>query len=114
MIKRLTGWQRLGIVLSVLWFVVAYGGYAVYVTRNGISDAKALFDTCWNRSADVDLPRCQPEYQRDVEFLTHVNPSTQWDIAIGPIPVFWVLGWLALASVRWVRRGFQTRETPRF
>ena|SRR6476620_6019535 len=112
---RLGGWQRIGIVASVVWFFA--GGFIG--NKLAIDDAGAktsswfescvgankmkfgeygpyekVWTPCWNQYG--------PEYAKNAEW--------HWWMALGlalvPLPIAWLLGWLFITTSRWVARGF--------
>lgn len=112
---RLGGWQRIGIVASVIWFFA--GGFVGNKLAIDEASAKTSFwfescvagnklkfgedgpyqkvwTPCWDQYA--------PEYVK--------NAEGHWWVALGfgliPIPIAWLLGWLFITTSRWVARGF--------
>jgi len=107
-LKNLNMWQRLGVVISVLWFLgaglwqrnadVDRAGNAMGLVYRLCTEASAAkgeynFDACSARSQSV--------------FMDYLVGS--WGnvaiAAIGPIIVGWILAYIVLATVRWVLAG---------
>jgi hypothetical protein len=108
---RLNGWQRIGIVLSVLWFVI--GGL-------------------WINSLVLDSmgASAMAEHRRCLDAVTAVPNDSSWDEACGkkfratystavadhwtyavvytliPIPIVWLLVYGVVVLVRWIGAGF--------
>lgn len=116
---RLNGWQRLGVVASIIWFFV--GGF--------IGNKEALENAAKETSAHVDicvaankmrLGEYGPYDQvwtpctRQYEPIFSRNAEGHWwaalIVGLGPIPFAWLLGWAIIAVGRWIARGF--RRSP--
>jgi hypothetical protein len=91
---RLNGWQRIGIVLSVLWAIVG----AIW----GLKIAAAPYDACMSNPA-LDWKYCE------VAYGSNLTPGYQigWAVAVGLLPIS--LAWL-LIYVIWTVRGFKPYE----
>lgn len=81
------GWVRLLVGASVLWVLIVAGIiFAEYLSPNP--------DYFWERSLDLFGPRnFEPNLLRIVAIL------------FGPLPIFWVAGWLIV----WVKDGFKAK-----
>jgi hypothetical protein len=79
--RRLGGWTRIGIILSVIWFVGSVG--------------------CWWNYADTATAVWQ-------EAVVGVNHGVPVILVVSLITVglWWLLTWAPVSLVRWVRRGF--------
>src|SRR5947209_5275799 len=96
MLKRLNGWQHIGIVLSIIWAV----GAGVHTHNNDLEGAKGFADlsykVCTNGKLlanDNDLSSCEQERQKNIEQWLKDGDSNA-DVALwalAPIP----FGWLA-------------------
>jgi heme/copper-type cytochrome/quinol oxidase subunit 2 len=90
---RLNGWQRIGIVLSLVWAVV--GGLW------GRKAALTPFLDCLSDTGNLNF--CQSQYQWAIDQV--------WLFALifglAPIPIAWLLVYIVVWTVRWIRRGFQ-------
>jgi hypothetical protein len=116
--RRLSGWHRIGIIVSCLW-VLGAGFYQ----RN--ADLRAA-DEFSQLSYNIRAERERIHQQRDPNYSGHCvkNAVTDYQarlqgswgnvafVAFAPISVAWMLVYLVLAIVRWVRAGFGTRCTP--
>ena len=114
----MSGWQRIGVVISVLWLI----GLPVYlVVSSGVrankeyeqclkQDLPALtsaekHDICWMSSH----PAITTFTWKDVGYtLIAGNSDTVilWSMMLGPIAIFWLVGSIILVTIRWIRRGF--------
>ena len=101
---RLNGWQRIGIVLSVLWAIaagvhlwlgwqtVSYGYWRVYyhcVFTPGNDE-----NSCQSAQEDAE--------KKPTEYVWVMLP-----LALAVIPIAWLLVYIIVWTVRWIRRGFQ-------
>jgi hypothetical protein len=103
---RLNGWQRIGIVISVLWFI----GGGIWGNDRGlhegdwtVSDYKNCLDTHPN-----DWPGCQQKSEKNYIWATRNHWYSAAIFAVVPIPIGWLLAWGLVSLTRWVRRGFNT------
>jgi hypothetical protein len=79
---RLSEWQRIGIVISVVWAI----GATLWTTHDILTMNVPAISF---GSVEADIRRAVP-----------------W-VALAPIPLAWLLVWGLVALVRWIRRGFQ-------
>jgi hypothetical protein len=119
------GWRRIGIVLSVFWFV----WFFFWLRQNTIEEAwtKSGISYC-SRSAEIRREGVgsflDPQYQKKVEaidreekecrdkavahFTSVVAPD--WLVAVSDaisLAFLWLLGWIVVRVGRWVAAGFQ-------
>jgi hypothetical protein len=118
---RLSGWQRIGIVASMVWFLA--GGFMgnKLAIDDGGARTNSWFDSCvagnklkfgeYGPYEKVWTPcwdQYGPKYVKNVE--------GHWLVALGlalvPLPIAWLLGWLLITTSRWVARGFARAERP--
>ena len=94
---RLKGWQRIGILLSVLWLLVGawLAQQAVY------APLRAGYSKCLSLSVPPSI--CKAELDKGIARKTEELPGAIAVFALGPIILVWLIAWI----VRWVRRGFQ-------
>jgi hypothetical protein len=116
MIKiALGGWQRIGVVLSILWFIVGGLWINSVVTDELGASAVTQFGQCLKaRSIQPDgtIPRdtnwdpCQAAFERD--FLRAIADRWYWTLVFTliPIPIVWLICYGLLALARWIRAGF--------
>jgi hypothetical protein len=107
---RLNGWQRVGIVLSVLWAL----GVWVYMDAIGEQAAqKAMTDwnnVCTERKLtqnELDLKSCIDTAVKLAEYKRADWSGVPLITALVPIPVVWLLVYIVVWTMRWIRRGFQ-------
>jgi hypothetical protein len=116
--RRLSGWQRIGIILSCVW-VLGAGFYQ----RN--ADIRAA-DEFSHLSFNICTEREHIRQQRDPNYSGNCveDAVTDYQIwlegswgnvafaAFVPIPVAWMLAYLVLAIARWVSAGFGIKRAP--
>ena len=103
---RLNRWQRIGIVLSMLWAVVAgLWGNHIAIQEGGAIPI-AHYKLCISQP-DYDDDQCSATF--DEEYA--VGVGDHWAFAamagLAPIPVAWLLVYIVVWTARWIRRGFQ-------
>ncbi len=102
---RLNGWQRIGVVASIVWLL--YGAY--------VGNEHGLHQGDWARDvyqACVDEPRanhedCSQQFDRNWRSATQYH----WEYAalygLVPIPFGWLSVYSLLFLSRWIRSGFR-------
>ena len=102
---RLNGWQRIGLIVSVLWAL----GAAIHERNEQVNSAKALYQlkaqTCFTEQADTAI-KCLDK----VSFQDAMDATANWpDVAFyafGPVVAGWLVALITLSSFRWIRAGF--------
>jgi hypothetical protein len=120
----MSGWQGIGVVLSVLWclFIPAH----FFISHNQI--ANDYYVTCLN-SAYRNLT--SDELQRAIQSCSvnldamFMNPAKMfktllledyydglalWAFILVPIAGLWIVGGIVFAAIRWISRGFKSRN----
>ena len=122
----MVGWQRIGVLISIVWFV----GIPIYLVVNTNNTAAVVYQSCI-RSADLAFEPGGFEGDNPVELQTaerrcarsfdgmRMSPRKLirlllgrdgdetlivWTIMLVPIALFWLVGSATLATVRWLRR----------
>ena len=97
---RLNGWQRIGIILSVLWVLVGawLAQQAVYAPVIA-GHSKCL-------SLGVPPSICKVQLDAGIARKKEEIPGAIAVFALAPIALIWLIIWIA----RWVRRGFQPKN----
>ena len=111
---RLNGWMRIGIVLSILWFVGASGTVWMQETDRNQKYWRALGDAqsnCIGQNAARRLQRldelpCATQEQLDQALHLSVPLSLPLSFAAFYLVLAWVLIGIAYVSVRWIKAGF--------
>ena len=101
----LNGWQRVGIVLSALW-AVGVLIFAWQIETTAASKHNDAFYHClFAPQSDVDQSKC--EAQQQVLENARWRDLRGWLLrALAPIPLAWLLVYLVVWVVCWVRGGF--------
>ena len=101
---HLNGWQRVGIVLSMLWAVVGgMWGDQIAIQKGGAIPI-AHYKWCITQP-DYD-DECSATF--DEEYAAGVRGHWAFAAMAGlvPIPVAWLLVYIMAWTTRWIRRGF--------
>lgn len=109
--RRLNGWQRIGVVVSVVWLVLGWFIVANYLTHQA-DWVSAGYKACEEIRPQVEWPVCEADFHRN---WTAAMRGFFWFTLIGdtlPILVGWSLCYALIAIVKWVKSGFQYQDTP--
>jgi hypothetical protein len=101
---KLNGWKRIGIVISVVWFLGAY----TYKMREKLKtvDDRAYDQYVLCLKVINNLDQCNAGFEADKTKDRHeMEKDVPMSVAL-PIPVGWILAYVGLFSTRWVKRGF--------
>ncbi len=109
MTKRLNGWQRIGIVLSLFWlvFVCGYTGYEfvkkvdattylIEVTHN-----KPTFDSQGHKIMTIE-EFVGDDAKRNLKVINFLSAI------VIPIAFSWAVGYLSIFTYRWIMLGFRS------
>lgn len=102
--NRLNGWQRIGIIASVLWAIGGFFAMQVEVSDRAARFAEGMTAGCYQVKSAA---QCSADWS---EHFQAVQRPGQLDVvlfALVPIPLGWGIAYLCLWLARWVRRGFQ-------
>jgi hypothetical protein len=96
---RLNGWQRIGIVLTVLWAI----GSTIWEVSSIIESDTSYdsYDSCVSKP-NADLRVCNQAFE--TEQFKEVRRGLVFVLL--PIPIAWLIAYALVALVRWIRRGF--------
>jgi hypothetical protein len=110
----MSGWLRIGVVLSVLWIV----GYPTYFFIDYNSRAWDRRQTCLNLrttvfselSSDQLWDKCN-QLAGFLELSYFVSGGRDallfwWTYVLMPLALLWIFGGVIFWTVRWIRRGF--------
>jgi hypothetical protein len=114
--RRLNGWQRTGIALSVVWAI----GSWIWITSKNVElqndpiyDPAVLMDQVCVQQPNADVEACNRRLAEDLteeaplkEALKAEDARHAIVSALVPIPIGWLLACGIIACVRWIRRGF--------
>ena len=102
---HVNGWQRVGVVLSVLWAI----GAAIYIRSAQVQSADSLFkmefSTCLNEQGST-IEACS----NTVSLQHAMDITADWPdvafFAFAPVIAGWLVAYIALKTFRWVKTGF--------
>ena len=101
---KLNRWQRIGVVISMLW---ALG--AAYNERTSEMDAgqkfiQLAYQTC--TESEPSIPRdCLAEMTKNIEIWMKPNWANISFIAFAPILLGWILVFIIIRVYRWIKAG---------
>jgi hypothetical protein len=101
---RLSGWQRIGIVLSLVWAICALVYFWQEEEARIARYQKAHYECLFAPNSDQSLCDAKFEAVNGAIRMSEVNLLLR---ALAPIPIAWVAIYIVVWTVRWIRRGFQ-------
>ena len=106
---RLNGWQRIGIVASVIWAI----GAPIYLDTAAQRDAMEQFDqthkACLdNPRNDFDVCFRRASAASDSVPRYHFTSANGAFVALVPLPIAWVIAYALVYLGRWIRAGFKS------
>ena len=107
---RLNGWQRIGVVLSVLWAIGAVLYMEAAASRKAQQASVFYRELCIRNKSDrndFDFQPCYAEAGNIYQIERRKWSAWALPVALVPIPIVWIVVYAVLGLVRWVRRGFQ-------
>ena len=106
----LNGWQRVGIVLSVLWFFIAGISQRSYDVNKAFEFANDYSRLCYEMNRDSinagNSDICRERFSEDYKLMLEGSLSNSIAVAIIPIPIFWAIVILIIKVYRWIKKGF--------
>ena len=106
---RLGGWQRLGIVLTVLWFI-AVAGYASYELRSGPFSPSLVTETVVTKTGEPVAVLSNNPFRDLVPVETHLLVGRFALILAAPF-LAWLLIGVTARTFKWVATGFRVGGT---
>jgi hypothetical protein len=106
-LNKLSGWKRVGLVLSVLW---ALGSF-LYVRNIQITRADQLYEWAWRGCINGDYSKfsaCLDEFSYQRALTTTAYWPDVAFYALAPIVAAWLACWIGIRTYRWVREGFRS------
>lgn len=101
---RLSGWKRIGIVVSVAWIL----GAGIYTYEKLINSDLNYFMVVINDCLDEhhDANECTKQGYKYLDGARASDLMMASIVGIVPVPFAWGFAYLMLFTVRWIRRGF--------
>ena len=128
----MSGWQRIGVVISILWLI----GVPIYLMVDQNQSASRVYESCLQNAyliygpvgyegdnpAEFHLASQRCLETRNQMFMSPKKfigvllsqDKESWVIWIAmfvPLALFWVIGGVVIATVRWIFRGFVHRSS---
>jgi hypothetical protein len=105
---RLGGWQRIGIVASVVWFI--FGG--IRGNMMGIEEGDVAvtgYSICLDSRTDTST--CSSEFEKN--YKEDIKYHWWYAVIFGlvPIPIAWGIVYGARWVVRWIKAGFKASKS---
>ncbi len=107
---HLNGWQKLGVALSIAWAVAAGTTMHSYYVEQADSFAKSAYETCSKTkmlAKDSDLSQCEKEKAAKIKIWMDGSGEDVAFVALAPIPVSWLAGFILLYIARIQVAGFR-------
>jgi hypothetical protein len=106
---RLNGWQRIGIVASVVW---ALGAFVHALAQPNWADR--IFTSCLENVEPGGSDRCvQRHHRENLPIALAEQRKVAVANALVPPPFGWLFVYMVLGIVRWVRQGFSPASAQR-
>jgi hypothetical protein len=114
---KLNGWQRIGVVLSVIWFI-GFAAYTAYIWNDEehkywSADQADIFSEATNeclRRSEVDYWLDSAKWHATYDkclYEAHARYiAKMFALNFGVIVFGWLAAWLGIVVTRWIRRGF--------
>jgi hypothetical protein len=100
---KLNGWQRIGVIASVVWVV----GSFLYVRKQqmkfGLDYAKFHFDMCMSHSVVAD---CVAKMDKELVTAYQIGWEEVIVYTLLPVPLAWLVAYIAIKIFKWVKKGF--------
>lgn len=120
---RLNGWQRIGVVLSVVWLLCVFGYWAVHRLDAAQQSLSFQIQECsraedypparsedaWKQFQPENFASCQARVNATYVADFHQANGT-WPLPLAfwgvTVTMAWLLTWGLFGLGRWIRRGF--------
>ena len=118
---KLTGWYRIGIVLSVLWCFVITGvviseynhptRYSSFVTLEPDTNKPIPPSSKGGGSLFDEIDRLAGRINWEYETKTVINYGNIFSSMIIPLVMGWILVLTIVWTIKWIMRGFKSRPS---
>ena len=102
--RRLNGWQRIGIICSVLWLL----GQAVSIYEGDVRQANLAYSVDFNLCLETKAKsgvECGAEAQPNLDRTFDGYWMRVAILGAAPIPFLWLFAYALIGVVQWVRLG---------
>jgi len=106
MSARLGGWQRIGVILSVLWALLV-SAYAAFEYVSGPDSAMLLIEMVVSKTGEPTTILENNAYRDLVPVQSKLLISRFVIALLAPVALAWVLAYLCIWAVRWIVAGFR-------
>jgi len=112
--NKLNGWVRIGIVLSVLW-VLGAGIYTnKQVTEIAVDSSSLVYRLCTSSPpSDAEqtgfFKYCELKRDEIYQDAVHYRMRDVAIFSLGPLPIFWLIGFICVMTYRWIKKGFKAK-----
>lgn len=107
---RLNGWQRIGIVASVIWAI----GAPIYLDHAAQNDARERFRLSYRLCRDVasnDPNRCSERASSEADTVQRYRLGFDFAnvafVSLVPIVLGWLIAYVLVGLGRWIQAGFR-------
>jgi hypothetical protein len=110
---RLNGWQRIGVIVSIMWAIGGWIGANMSASRDleeGLGFHYKICDETNSIAIAAHRPaieNCQAGADKWAAIIQSEHAYEAPIVALVPIPIGWGLVYAVLAIVAWVRKGFR-------
>ena len=107
-LNLLNGWQRVGVVLSVLWFFVAGFSARIHDVGKAYEFANLSSNICYEiqRNNAGNSDDCSKRFSDNYKLMLDGSWGSSLVVGIIPIPIFWGIVILIIKVYRWIKKGF--------
>jgi hypothetical protein len=110
MLEQLSGWQRVGVVLSMLWIAWGVWFYADQQSEHALRMAAIDQDLCFYEKQNDPARDCNNVWTSSYNRFYKVKGVDLALVALGPVLGGWLIAWLAFATFKRVRAGLRPQE----
>ena len=107
---KLNGWQRIGIIISLLWFISAYEYQTSEISDKAVKTAGTMMRMCLDSTNNYKVEDCFKEYNKYYLMESKYMYGNGLFMGIAPIPLAWLFVYLAIKVFAWVRQGFKIKD----
>ena len=103
---RANGWQRIGVILSVIWAIGAGWYQRAADMAHASLAARALFEICYSDKRP-DNPQCVVDSTNAYNASIRESWVRVAVVSLGPILLAWLAAYVVLLVARWIRARFR-------
>ena len=105
---RLNGWQRIGIILSVIRLLAGtvWGLKELYRPQHELY--RMCLKAAFSPGSTLDPGKCNDDLEKGLALADTQRVAYVATFGLAPIFIAWLLVYIVVWTVRWVRRGFQS------